>query len=89
MNDGLKESETVETETSAINESFKESETVETETSEIHEIVKDSENDYVDPYPGMQKHGLLFKLNGKENSMYIDPLGNHCSSCGRKRSQET
>ena len=45
-------------------------------------------NEYEDLHPEMQKHGFLFKLNGKENAMYLDPQGNHCSSCGKKKSQE-
>ena len=64
----------------------KHNEVKESETDETNEF--EDSNEYEDPYPEMQKHGFLFKLNGKENPMFIDPLGNHCSSCGKKKSQE-
>ena len=48
------------------------------------------ENQIIDKnyqYPTMQKHGQLFKLAGKGNTMFIDPLGNNCSLCGQKKSK--
>ena len=42
-----------------------------------------------DQYPTMQKHGQLFKLAGKGNTMFVDPLGNTCSLCGHKKSKNS
>ena len=58
-------------------------------------VVKNTEKaeteiiDKNDQYPTMQKHGQLFKLAGKGNTMFIDPLGNNCSLCGQKKSKNS